>query len=100
MVQTEQLGKLKFNELITSTGGMEVARSLVNSLISIYSQENRQVELISAKLRERCSGFFSESDRLLFEAQEIIQLSQTFNDPRQKSHQLERSLEVNMNLFH
>lgn len=57
MVQTEQLGKLKFNELITSTGGMEVARSLVNSLISIYSQENRQVELISAKLRERCSGF-------------------------------------------
>jgi len=88
-----QLSQTTFREFVTSGLGVQLAKELVNALINLYTNESRPVDLLTARLRERSPGFFSDVDRMLFEGRQLIQQAKLCIDTADRFKTLEVALD-------
>lgn len=57
---------MNYADLLTTTKGRDVARSLVSTIINMQIGQNLSVDAISDVLQQRCGSFCSADDVLLY----------------------------------
>ena len=57
---------ITYADLLTTSRGRDIARSLVSAIINIQIGQNLSVDAISDVLQQRCGSFCSADDVLLY----------------------------------
>ena len=57
---------MTYADLLTTSKGRDIARSLVSAIINIQIGQNLSVDAISDVLQQRCGSFCSADDVLLY----------------------------------
>lgn len=57
---------MSYADLLTTSKGRDVARSLVSTIINMQIGQNLSVDAISDVLQQRCGSFCSADDVLLY----------------------------------
>ncbi|KAK0554278.1 hypothetical protein OC846_002161 [Tilletia horrida] len=70
-VQT-QLSQITFADLITSVGGRDLARALVEAVIDRQISSQVSIDSIADVLQQRCGSFCSAADVQLYKALELV----------------------------
>lgn len=84
---------MSYADLLTSTEGRNIARSLVSAIINLQIGQNQSVDAISDILQQRCGSFCSSDDVLLYKAIEQISKAKTC-PPSEKNGNLRESLRL------
>ena len=62
---------MSYADLLTTTKGRDVARSLVSTIINMQIGQNLSVDAISDVLQQRCGSFCSADDVLLYKVRRL-----------------------------
>ena len=66
---------MTYADLLTTSKGRDIARSLVSAIINIQIGQNLSVDAISDVLQQRCGSFCSADDVLLYKVRTFYRLS-------------------------
>jgi nuclear pore complex protein Nup155 len=66
---------MTYADLLTTSKGRDIARSLVSAIINIQIGQNLSVDAISDVLQQRCGSFCSADDVLLYKVRGPCRLS-------------------------
>lgn len=66
------LVEMNYADLLTTSKGKDVARSLVSAIINIQIGQNLSVDAVSDILQQRCGSFCSADDVLLYKVRDFL----------------------------
>jgi len=84
-----KMNSMKFRDLVATEEGFQTMRSLVDTLI-----QDARVESISNLLAERCPSFFSEADKIKYQALELLNRAKTTENTEEREKYLKSSLDM------
>jgi nuclear pore complex protein Nup155 len=93
----ERINRIRFSELVSTSEGFELTRSLVNALVGLYAEgkgDQASVDAICKTLRDRCPVIFREEDRIRHKAEELLYKANTSRISRERQELLDKSLKL------
>jgi len=86
--------KITYEELFTSSTGMELAKELVQGIVNKSIASGGDVDSITTALRRRCGSFCSADDVIVFKAIEHMKKARDEADPELRIRLLRESLRL------
>ncbi|ESO08796.1 hypothetical protein HELRODRAFT_190610 [Helobdella robusta] len=81
-----------FDQLACS-GNRDVCKQLIRALIEFYIEDNASIDVVSARLREYCSYFYSALDQAQTKGSEFIKVAKTVHSVAEKNKLINLALQ-------